>query len=75
MSTKVAQHLYYLLLGGIAGLIVGIIPCLIVFAVSNGAYAIYFLMGFGLVGAILGSMQHEKIEIFFDGLFEFITIG
>ncbi len=64
-----------MLLGAIAGLIIGAIPCLVVFTVSNGAYAIYGPIGFALVGAAIGLMRREIIEIFFDGLFELITIG
>ena len=69
------RHLYSLLLGSIAGFIAGIIPCFIVLVISNGAYALGVLMTFITIGAILGLMQREKIKIFFDGLFELITIG
>lgn len=68
------KRLHYFLLGGIAGLIVGIIPSLIVFFALNGACAIGALTGCVLVGMILGIIRSEKIEIFFDGLVELVTI-
>ncbi len=69
------RHLIYLLLGAIAGLIVGIIPSSILVAIfDNDIYGVVLLVGFILAGAILGVMRREVIEIFFDGLLELITI-
>lgn len=69
------KHLSHLLLGTLAGLLVGIVPSFIVGLLSGGAYGIGVLTSCVLLGAIMGVMQREKIEIFLDGLFELITLG
>jgi len=68
------QHLYHLLLGAIAGFIVGILPSLVVGMLRNGAYAIGVLTSCVLIGAIMGVILGKNIELFFDGLFELLTI-
>ena len=70
-------HLYHLLLGAVAGFMIGIIPSLIG-AIFSEVYAVGVLTICVLVGAITGVMLGEKIKYFFvfllDGLFELLTI-
>lgn len=68
------KRLWYLLLGAIAGLMVGIIPSVILGVLSNSAYAIGALTICVLIGAIIGIMQRKMIEIFFDGMLELFTL-
>ena len=67
------KYVGYLLLGAIAGLLAGMIPCFIVFIFSNGTYAAGVLTSCTLAGAVMGMLLGKRIKLFFDGLIEFIT--
>ena len=68
------QHLYHLLLGAVAGFIVGIIPSLVA-AIFSDLYAGFILIACVVVGSAIGVMMGKNIKWFFDGLLELVTIG